>query len=193
LDQLTLTTELAAVNLMLGAIAESPVSTLEDSGLADVATARAILSETSREVQARGWDFNSETNYPLPRDGDNYIPVPANVLRVDTTKEYREYDVVQRGFRLYDRKNHSYAFDKTLKVDIMFLLPFEELPEAARYYIAIRAARKFVDREQPSETGHRYTQEDEDTALVTLKEAEGDTGDYNMLSGSYSVASILAR
>lgn len=175
-------------------IGESPVSTLENTDLADVADAIATLLETSREVQTRGWDFNLEKNYSLPRDDLNQIVVPLNTLRVDVTKlDKHTYDVVQRGQRLYDRKNHTYSFDKTLKVDLIVLLDFEELPEAARHYITIRAARKFNDRQLTDQATHIYTQADEDVALATLKEAEGDTGDYNMFNGSYSVASILER
>jgi hypothetical protein len=184
---------LEAVNTLLDIIGESPVSTLEDTGLADVAKARRTLKETSREVQSRGWHFNTEENYSLPRDDSNQIFVPPNTLRVDTTKEFYQYDVVQRGQRLYDRKNHTYSFDKTLKVNLLVFLDFEELPEAARNYITIRAARKFNDRELTDQATHVYSEDDEDIALATLKEAEGDTGDYNMFNGSYSVASILER
>lgn len=193
MELLTPTTELEAVNTLLDIIGESPVSTLEDTGLADVAKARRTLKETSREVQSRGWHFNTEENYSLPRDDSNQIIVPLNTLRVDTTKEFYQYDVVQRGKRLYDRKNHTYSFDKTLKVNLIVFLDFEELPEAARNYITIRAARKFNDRELTDQATHVYSQDDEDIALATLKEAEGDTGDYNMFNGSYSVASILER
>lgn len=194
MELLTPTTELQAVNTMLKVIGESPVSTLEDTGLADVADAKAILRETSREVQTRGWDFNLEKNYSLPRDENGHIYVLPNTLRVDVTKlDKHTYDVVQRGQRLYDRKNHTFAFDKTLQVNLLVFLDFEELPEAARYYITIRAARKFNDRDLTDQATHIYSQADEDSALVTLKEAEGDTGDYNMFNDSYSVASILER
>ncbi|OAM53359.1 hypothetical protein A7981_05680 [Methylovorus sp. MM2] len=178
---------------MLDCIGESPVSSLDGTGLADVASAKRILRETSREVQNRGWDFNSEKNYPLPLSVDGFIYTPTNTLRIDTTKEFQDVDVVHRGSRLYDRGNRTYVFTKTIKVDLLLGLPFEELPEAARHYITIRSARKFVDRDMPSEAGHVYTQKDEDLALVTLKEAEGDTGDYNMFNGSNSVARILER
>lgn len=190
---LTPTTELEAVNILLGTIGEAPISTLEVSGLVDVAVAKQLLNEVSREVQAKGWDFNQETDYPLPLDTDGFIQVPANALRVDTTQEFKEYPVVVRGRRLYNKKTHSFVFTKPLKVEIIFFLAFDELPEAARYFITIRAARKFQDRNLPNDSAHVYTDQDEADAWVTLREAEGDTGDYNMLTSSYSVASILER
>jgi hypothetical protein len=190
---LTPTTELEAVNIMLGTIGEAPISSLEVSGLVDVAVAKQLLHEVSREVQARGWDFNQENDYPLARSTEGFVSVPSNALRVDTTTEFKNYDVVVRGQRLYDRKSHSYTFPETLKVDMLLFLPFEEMPEAARYYVTVRAARKYQDRTLPSDSAHVYTEKDENDALVTLKEAEGDTGDYNMFTHSYSVASILER
>jgi hypothetical protein len=189
----TPTTELEAVNLMLGTIGEAPISSLEVSGLVDVAVAKQLLHEVSREVQSKGWDFNQEFDYPLARNTDGFVTVPSNSLRVDTTQEFKHYDVVVRGTRLYDRGNHSYTFTETLKVDMTVFLPFEEMPEAARYYIAIRAARKYQDRNLPNDSSHAYTEQDEENALTTLKEAEGDTGDYNYLSGSTFMNYMLDR
>lgn len=187
------TTELEAVNIMLATIGEAPVSSLEVSGLTDVAIAKQVLSEVSRAVQTKGWHFNSEVEYPLVPNSDGFIVPPTNTLRVDTNKFYCDYDVVQRGNRLYDRGNRTYVFPETLKVDLILLLAFEEIPEAVRYYITIRAARLFQRRILGAEYTERYTEADEMAALVTMQEAEGDTGDANVLTGSYSVAMILER
>lgn len=190
---LSLTTELDAVNTMLATIGESPVSSLEVAGLTDVAIAKQVLTETSRAVQSKGWHFNTEVNYPLARTIEGYVNVPLNTLRVDTTGYDSDVDVVQRGIRLYDRANHTYVFDRALTADLVLYLAFDELPEAARYYITIRAARVFQRRVLSSETVESFTQEEEMYALVALSEAEGDTADSNVLSGNYSAAFILER
>lgn len=188
-----LTSELTAVNTMLSCISESPVNSLEVTGLVDLDMAKSILNEVSRAVQGSGWNFNSETDYPLPRTVAGEIVVPLNALKVDTTAKFSSYDIVQRGIRLYDKKTRSYVFDKDIEVDIVFLLEWEDLPEAARQYIMIRAARVFQGRMLGSDTQHKFTEAEEGNALVTFKDAEGSTGDHNMLSGSYSVANILDR
>lgn len=187
------TTELEAVNTMLTTIGEAPVSSLEVSGLSDVAIAKQVLSEVSRAIQNKGWHFNMEKEYPLSPSVDGYLIPPTNTLRVDTNKEYSDKDVVMRGTRLYDRTEHSYVFTDAVKVDLIVLLPFDELPESARYYITIRAARIFQRRVLGSDTVEGYTQDEEASALMMMQEAETGTGDYNMLNGSYSVASILER
>lgn len=190
---LTPTTELDAVNTMLTTIGESPVSSLDVSGLTDVAIARGVLREVSRLVQSKGWHFNTEIEYPLSPTLDGFMIPPANTIRVDTTKYYQDRDVVQRGSKMYDRANHTYLFTEPLEFDLILFLDFEELPEAARHYITIRASRVFQRRVLGSEAVEAFTQDEEAHALSALHEAEGDTGDANVLSGSYSVATILER
>src|SRR5690606_10721927 len=129
----------------------------------------------------------------VPTAFDKEIILPGNCLRVDTVGFDKGVDVAQRGNRLYDRQKHTYKFDKSLTVDMVVLLPFEELPEAARYYIAVRAARVFQARSVGSESLYQFTAQDEQLALVDLKKAEGVTGDHNMFTGSWSVAKMLNR
>lgn len=183
----TPTTELEAVNAMLHSIGESPVVTIDDDTdplPVDVDIAVRILRSTNREVQVRGWTFNTEYEYPLNRDGDNYIPVPANALHVDPDGNYQDRDGVMRGTRLYDRRNHTFVWDKNITATIKFLLPFEELPEAARNYIAVRAGRKFQAGVVGSQILQAFTQEDEVTALSLMRHEECDAGDFNVNTGN---------
>ena len=64
----TLTSELEAVNIMLEACDEAPVTSLVQSGIYPLDRAKGILSETSRVVQSLGWRFNTEYEFPLTRD-----------------------------------------------------------------------------------------------------------------------------
>lgn len=191
---ITPTTELEAVNILLEVIGESPINALTDSAVVDAVNAKVVLSEISRAVQKTGWHFNTEENYVLvPSVFDKEINVPANCVRVTTTAEDRFTQVALRGTRLYDKTNHTFKFNKSLKVSMVILLPFEELPEAARYYITIRAARTFQGREVGSDTLEKFTEVDEMRALADLKDEEGITGKHNMLTDSWTVARILSR
>lgn len=190
----TPTTELEAVNLMLSVIGESPLSNLTDITVVDAVLARQVLSEVSRAVQSKGWHFNTEAAFPLMPDATTKeIKVPPNCLRVVTVTPDYQVDAVHRGTRLYDRQNHTYEFSKTIKVDMVVVLPFDEMPETARHYIAVRAARVFQGRTVGSDTLYAFTDKDEKDALVALKKAEGVTGKHNMLTDSYSVSRILQR
>lgn len=185
-------TELEAVNLMLSVIGEAPVNTLTVSGLSDVAIARNILSETSRSVQERGWHFNTEDDYTLPVEADGSIPVPANILRIDPMRD-QDVDLTQRGNRMYDRENHTFKIGKSIKFAVTFGLPFDQLPQAARHYIAVKAARSFQKRTLGSQLIEAFTQDEEMSALLALKDQETDTGDYNLLTGSWDTFQILDR
>ena len=185
------TTELEAINTMLSTIGESPVNTVEDTGNVDVVIARQILQSVSREVQARGWHFNTEKNYTITPDSAGYLVLPNTVLKVDTVYPDSSKDVVVRGSRLYDREKHTYVFTDAVKVDMTILLTFDELPEVARNCVTIRAARIFQERVVGSDTLHAFNSQDEARATVSLMEYEADTADLNILSGNYSVYRIL--
>lgn len=185
------TTELEAINTMLSTIGESPVNAVEDTGNVDVVIARQILQSVSREVQARGWHFNTEINYTITPDSEGYLVLPNTVLKVDTVYPDSSKDVVVRGSRLYDREKHTYVFTDAVKVDMTILLTFDELPEVARNYVTIRASRIFQERVVGSDTLHAFNSQDEARAMVSLMEYEADTADLNILSGNYSVYRIL--
>lgn len=186
-----MTTELDAVNTLLACVGESSINTLEVSGLADVSAAKDTLNEISREVQTKGWHFNTEEEYPLNRDASNRILLAPNVLRL--VVQDGGLQVAQRGTKLYDKTNHRDTFEKDLKGLVVLCLPWDELPQVARHFIMIRASRVFQGRTFGSDTQYRFSSQEEQDAEAALQEAEGESGDYNMFSGSYSVTSIMER
>lgn len=193
---LTLTTELQAVNTLLGTISEAPISTLETAGLPDAAAARSVLHEVSRNVQTIGWGWNTDENLELSpaTPTPNRISVGTDCLKVDTTEQFRHYDVIQRGSYLYDREEHSDStFTEAIEVDIVRFLAFELMPEAARAYITIRAARIFQNRKLGSETLNGFTAVDEARAWATLVDAEAENEDLNVLDGNAASRRVLRR
>jgi hypothetical protein len=189
---LTPTTTLEAINQMLFAIGEAPVNRVEDNGLVDAAVALRTLVNVSREVQKDGWHWNTDECISISPDTDGNIKLPANTLKVDTAGADADVDVAWRGARLYDRANHTFAFTRPLTVDLVLMLDFEELPEAARNYIALRAARRFQQNSVGSAELSGFQQQDELRALVALQNHEAETADYRMLN-NYDVARVLAR
>ena len=179
---LATTTKLEAVNSMLTAIGESPVNTITQATTTDVSIALATLNNVSREVQSQGWFFNTDLNYTLSPNTNNQIELPVNALRLNTVNLSKSYNLVERNRKLYDRKNNTYTVNYPVTVDIIFYLEFEEMPEVARRYCTLRAARIFQDRMLGSNQLHGYHQQDEFTALMDMKEAEGDIGDHNIFN-----------
>jgi hypothetical protein len=192
----TPTTKLEAVNSMLSTIGEAPINSLQ-SGLVDAETAETILNEVSRSVQAQGWNFNSEPDYSVAADTSGNVILPSEILRADLANSETKYrnskqEYVQRGNKMYDKVKHSYNIAKTLKLDVVVLLDFELCPEVARRYITVKAARIFQERVVGSDSLSGMNRNDEQEALFTLREAEGDNGDYNIFD-DYSTASVLDR
>ena len=183
-------TELEAVNDMLRTIGEQPVSTLVTSGLSEATIAYDVLQTVSREVQSRGLHCNSEEHYPLTKDADGYINIPANALKVDGFYTYD--DVVMRGTRLYDRYNHTFVFTEDKEVNIVFFLPFTDLPQTARQYIYIKAARRLQAQLIGSATLDGFTKEDEQKAWVALFEEEFMTADA-FITDTYETYKIVSR
>lgn len=185
--------ELEVVNLMLATIGSSPISSLVTTSDLQVSMAQQFLYDASREVQTVGYQFNTEEEYPLPLNIDSEIVFPSNTLSLDISdKDSYKYDVVMRGNRLYDRKRHSYTFPESVSVDITFFLPFSELPQPARQYIAILAARKFQRRVQGDDAIEKLTQVEENMAKAQLEDFDASTRDYN-LGDSFDVFQIISR
>ena len=191
------TTELEAVNTMLTSIGEQPIQNLDDlAGLTDASIARQILSNVSRAVQSRGWVFNTDLDKVMKPNQYGEIILNDTILRVDTTTRMRDpdNDIIERGRRLYDRQKNTDKFDEgtEVKCNLIIYLNFKDLPEPARRYISIRAARIFHDRVVGSGELHRFYQEDELQAWATLIEYEGDTADYNIFD-NYDVYRVVDR
>lgn len=180
----TRTSELEAVNTILSTIGEAPLNSLTGSLPVDGTIAKNVLSEVAREVQSQGWHFNTHINVTLTRNTDNKIPLATNVVRVEIDpRKYSkgDYNIVQRDAFLYNLAKNEETFDRDFEnATVVYLLPFNEIPEQAKRYITIRSARIFHDRTLGANTLHKFSQEDETKALSILKQAESLTGDYSI-------------
>ena len=176
----TRTSELEAVNVCLALMGNSPVNSLSAPFGADVATSKNLLAEVSKDVQAEGWHFNTEYQVDLI-PASNTITLASNVLSVDVENR-SDMDVVFRSGKLYDLKNHTFTFTATVQATVVYFFPFDELPECARRYIMISAARKFQARYLGSEQQHMFTSNDETRARVTLMNDEATNADRNILN-----------
>jgi hypothetical protein len=191
-------TELDAVNAILRVIGQSPVNTLSVDGLLDVSNARAELHDVSRTVQSIGWGWNTDDNFSLPRVAiSNHIIVPATALQVDASD--KALDIVQRynnaagSMCFYNRTDKTFTFEEDLEADITWFYAFEQLPQAARQYITIRAARALQAKTVGSRDVDGFTERDERDAWRLLQRAEQRTRDTNIFTGPDQTNRILFR
>ncbi len=179
------TTELEAVNIILSGIGEAPISSFAEV-TADVSLARNILAEISRETQTEGWQWNTEDDFPLTPDAaKGEIKLPPTAIRVHF-REPDDRELTIRGQRVYDRVNHSFIFSPGVRilVTLTLLLPFEDLPEAARRYITLKAARVFQERTVGSGTLYDFQQADEARARALMLAEERRQDRPNILKGT---------
>ena len=185
------TTKLDAVNTMLSAIGEAPVSSLS-SGLIEAEIAESILNTVDREVQSMGWHFNTEGNKSYAVDTAGQIILSADVLRADATLKAESPNLVQRGLKMYDRKNHTFNIGAATPLDVVVQLEFDDVPEVAKRYTVLRSTRIFQDRVVGSNTLHDFQERDEQYALMELKDFDKAVDDHNIFD-NYDTYSIIDR
>jgi len=187
------TSELESINIMLAAIGEAPVNSLTGTVPVDVRLAQSTLTEVNKEIQSEGWSFNTEIDVTLNRnDTTKQIVLSTDILRIDPNiHQHPTIDAIQRGLKLYDRLNNRYEFDEDLICTVVYFRTFDEIPEPARRYMTIKAARVFVDRLVSDDGLRTYTQEDEIRARAILMETDLANGDHNLLRGDPSLTSVF--
>ena len=174
------TSELDALNVLLTNIGQQPILNIKNTN-PQVALAKTVLNQVVSDVLTEGWTFNRELDFPIEPNSDGEVYLPENVVAWDLTWP-TDYDVVIRDGKLYDKRNHTYEFDKntTLKMDIVWLFDFEDIPNAIRNYITIRAANLFAMRTTGSTEIAKYGQQEEMQARATALDYETQQGDWNI-------------
>ena len=141
--------------------------------------AEQILDEITRSVLAEGWEHNTERGYPFTPDQHRSWSSPTTSCQSMTVPGSGTQTVI-RGGKLYDRIAHSYTFSGKQELDVTWLFDFEELPEAFKNYITIRAANVFAGRSVGSQEAVTFGQREETVARATLLEYDTQQGDYTI-------------
>ena len=184
-------TKLQALNVCLSSMGEPEVATVDAGGL-DAQMADRLLDETSATVQAKGWSWNREV-HKLSPDINGFIYLPANVITADTTAYHASIDAVQRGLRLFNKKDNTYVFATFLTVDMLVLLPWDDLNFNMRLFVTASAAMILQQRLLGSAEVDKALKARTADAWNELMRDETRTGDYNMLRDSWTNASVLNR
>ena len=197
------TSKLEAVNKALQMMGEAPINSLQGLfGLGNLA--ETTINSVSRKLQTEGWSFNTDYEVDLMRDSTtNEISVGTSTTRVYVDPyDYPDVDVVQRGSRLYDRKNNTYEFKQDLKADITIILDWEDLPEHARVYIMTKTGRELQESMIGSKDLTEINLLVEQEVRSQFLEEETMLSDHNILRGhnrrvnpmrTYRPSDVLSR
>ena len=176
--------ELPAINQILASVGQAPVTTLDQTN-PDVAIAYDTLLQVSREVQAEGWSFNTEIEYETNTDSNKEYTIPNNMLQVDlshTDNSYRTKSVVRRNGKLYDKWNHTFEItddaSEEIKLDIVWLFDWVDLPVPIQDYIVSRAAAIVSSRIVGDGQQYQLLSLKEQQTRASAMEYECNQGDY---------------
>lgn len=186
-------TELSAVNSILGAIGQAPVTRIYkqdpttntplklDFINPEVSFAYHLLQEVNVDVQNEGWVWNREEHYELLPNSVGKIVIPDNVLRMDVSmgQIWRMTDVVRRNGVLYDKLNHTDVFPNNgILMDITWKWPYEDLPSVFKRYITLRASGRAATQMVANPELVQLLAQQEAQARAACMEYECNQGDH---------------
>ena len=141
---LYISTKLDAINIILASIGESPINTLTGSQSIDVDNAITMLDNVSREVQGKGWTFNTHSEMAVSPDANsNKIRYNPTWIKFEST-DGNTY--VKRGDYLYNLTDETFTFTKNITLKIIEAVDFEDLIDCFKSYITTKAASRFQAR-----------------------------------------------
>lgn len=181
-------TELDAINILLSAIGESSVSSVESATTVDVTQAKNLLSNVNREVQQKGWHFNTEWDVVLTRDSDNRLPIGVSTLSVVVPNKTTTIRGRSGSMFLYDLDNNTFVWSENISnAQTITLLDFQDTPQTFRQYVVTKAARIFQEEiiGQPSAETVNRTEEVE--AYGDLLDDEAERSGMNVGWGTLSM------
>ena len=178
-------TELEAVNMLLAAVGESAVSSLETATTVDVTQAKNLLSNISREVQQKGWHFNTEWDVVLSLDSDSRIPLGTTILSIYSPTKMTTIRGREGSPFLYDLDNNTFTWTTSVNDAVTItLLDFENIPQTARQYITTKAARIFQEEIIGQVSAEAVNRQEEVEAYADLLDDEGERSGYNVGYGT---------
>ena len=173
-------TELPAINQILAACGQAPVTTLDETN-PDVAIAYQTLLEVSREVQSEGWSFNKEAHYEMTPDSNNEILIANNILQIDLSRSHADdKHAIRRNGKLYDKEHHTDQWtDGAVDCDIVWLFDWVNLPRPVQDYITARASTVTSSRIVGDSQQYQILQQKEAYMRAMALEYETSQGDYS--------------
>ena len=176
-----LDTELSAVNNILGAIGQSPLTTLNFDN-PEVSFIYNLLRDANVDTQAEGWHFNTEKHVKYSPDTNGKIAIGDDILSMDLNdnEARRTYNLVRRNGFLYDKQDHTDVFTSDIHLDVVRLYLFEDLPIVFRRFVTYRASAAAATQLVANPNLVRLLTNQASLARAALQEYECNQGDHSM-------------
>ena len=179
-------TELSAVNSILGAIGQSPITSISaGSANPEVAFIYNLLRDANVDVQSEGWHFNTEKHKEYTPDATTgKIVIGSDILQMDVAKgwTHRHFDVVRRDGYLYDKFDHTdnWSDYTSVDLDVTILFTYEDIPSVFKRYIIARASTRAATQLVGNPQLAQLLQQQEGLARAACMEYECNQGNHSM-------------
>lgn len=185
-------TELDVINDALSTMGEVPLNDADEVHPL-VAQIKRFLTEESKQLQHKGWWFNTEYVTLSPDALSKFIYVPQDTLSANPVVRpgpgYKR-NFIQRGRRLYDTDKNTYIFDSDVEVKLTRYIPFEDLPIYAQRAVSTATSRRF---QQAYDADGRRDQQllvDMQLALQLLEQEDVRIRKPNLINKSTTARSL---
>ena len=182
-------TELSEVNKVMRFIGEAPVTALNSNSLASECV--RLLRDTDKELQGRGWWFNTEKDVELTANGSGQITVPTDALSVELNAYATRIKTVGGVRYLYDLKDKSYtSWSGTVKAKVIYRRALNDTPSKYLEYLSVRVAILLTELYPQSGIDIQRLPKMEVELRAYFKDREADEANYSVFD-NYDTASRI--
>ena len=179
-------TELSAVNAILGAIGQSPITSISaGSANPEVSFVYNLLRDSNVDVQSEGWHFNTEKHKTYTPDASTgKIIIGSDILQMDVAQgwTHKQFDVVRRDGYLYDKYDHTddWGDYTSIDLDVTILFTYEDIPTVFKRYIIARASTRAATQLVGNPQLAQLLQQQEGLTRAACMEYECNQGNHTM-------------
>jgi len=176
------TSKLDAVNEILEASGQFPVTALDTDGTTAQALAEVMLDRSSRRIQEHGWFENTELAVDYAQVAGD-IAMTGDELRVDGAQAtgWQRYKYSIRNGSLYDLDNKTATFTADVQLDVVRELAFANCSGPLKRYITADAKLLFHRRQVGDPKQIRELEKELTDAMREAARADADNADLNIL------------
>lgn len=161
--------DLDALNLILQNAGEDPVTTFGPNSKPTAQKAKEMLAEESIQLQSEGWNFCTTRQLKLDPSTTGDIYLPDNLIAFSPTYYSIGLSLQEDGNRLFNAGDNTHKFTSPVYIEAVLARPFNDLPQPVRWFIAVTAAMRFQNSENPGGAGLRVASADVSRAKAALE------------------------
>ena len=181
--------EISEVNKVMRFIGEPPVTALNSNSLASECV--RLLRDTDKELQGRGWWFNTETDVELTANVSGQITVPTDALSVELNDYATRIKTVGGVRYLYNLKDKSYtSWSGTIKATVIYERTLIDTPQKYLEYLNVRVAILLTELYPQSGVDIQRLPKMEQELRAYFKDREFDEANYSVFD-NYDAASRI--